>query len=208
MPKAAGTSVRLALERHFGAHLKLDYADRPMRWDRISEDAVDEAAVARSSNRGRDFGAIRCIHGHFLPSKYGEVPGAVFVTWLRDPVDRVVSHYHHVVRTMNRQQPGPLAQRIMQENWDVERFCLSDELRNIYTRLFLRDFPVERFAFVGIAERFEQQFQSFARTLGADLPMPPRANVATYSRGIAEDLRARIAAWHADDVELYRRWGR
>ena len=39
---------------------------------------------------------VACIHGHFLPVKYRIALArrpAHYVTWLRDPVERIASHY-------------------------------------------------------------------------------------------------------------------
>ena len=38
-----------------------------------------------------------CIHGHFLPLSYRHLARRAdvrFVTWLREPIDRLLSHYH------------------------------------------------------------------------------------------------------------------
>ncbi len=64
-----------------------------------------------------------------------------FITWMRHPVDRIVSHYFFWKNNYSPDCPL-LHKRVIDENWTLEEFCLSEELQNIYT-LFLWGFPLE-----------------------------------------------------------------
>lgn len=211
MPKTAGTSFAAALQARFGAGYQPDYADLPMqapRWRRQSD------ALLRSHDTCRALCAesVQCIHGHFLPAKY--VPLAQwrqvgFVTWLRDPVERVVSHYHFWRRDYDGSDAAqPLRNRMLAEDWSLERFALGPELRNVY-RQYLWQFDVSRFAFIGVTERYAQDLALFAErfldgqaVLQTALANPDRGG-EVY--GIPARLRERIEAHHAADMALYRR---
>jgi len=207
LPKTAGTSFGEALSSHFGASFVKDYEDRPFVTD--PEQRQQAALEARSKNADRDFGGVDCIHGHFLPVKYLGVAArshVQFVTWLRDPVHRVLSHYYFWRRTYNPETSPALHRRVVEENWSLERFCLSSELRNFYGQ-FLWQFPISRFDFIGISERYSEDLEYFGQQfLGRRLKLL-RLNVADdpgRADGTDDRLRNRIEEWNADDMALYR----
>lgn len=161
-----------------------------------------------------------CIHGHFLPLKYRWLRSAgplYFVTWLREPVARLLSHYYYWQRNYDPTRAGALHQRVVHEAWSLERFCLSADVRNLYSR-FLWGFPLQRFAFIGVVEHFGEDLQRLqamgllGRARLSEGIEPPRVNarpadcrphLATEA-AIEAPLRRRIEAFHARDVALYR----
>ncbi len=207
LPKTAGSSLRASLREHFGGRLLEDYADLPLnqpRWRRRRRALAEAVRPADPAQR-----AATCIHGHFLPLKYRfRLPRATFVTWMRDPVERLASHYYHWTKGDRPPEDlPPLRKRVVSEGWDLERFCLAPELRNIYAE-FLWGCGIRRFAFVGIVEAYEADFGYFCRRfLGASArPRTLNANPARPRGRYVEDpeLRARIEAFHARDLAIYR----
>lgn len=210
LPKTAGTSFRAALQAHYGDGLLEDYAMLPMQVPRGRREW--QSLCASNNARDQIAPSTRAIHGHFLPVKYRVAlrhRQTRYITWLRDPVDRLVSHYHYWRREYAGDDPRqPLRNRMIGERWSLERFCLGSELRNLY-RQYLWLFPVERFAFIGITEHYAQDLEWFARHLLRtsstevvhELANPD--NVAgMYGLDLA--LRQRIEAHHDLDVALYR----
>jgi len=210
LPKTAGTSFASSLEAAFGAGYRPDYADLPMqagRWHR-------RVHAVRSGLALRDGlpSAITCVHGHFLPLKYRLAltrRHARYITWLRDPVERVVSHYHFWRRDYDGRDPAqPLRNRMLREDWSLERFVLGPELRNVYSE-YLWGFPVSRFAFIGITERYATDLEWFAaRHLGGSAVAATA--LANPERGgepylLDPGLRRRIERHHHADMALYRR---
>lgn len=210
MAKTAGTSFAVALREHFGDTLVEDYGMLPFNRPRGRREW--EAIRAGFSRKQRLPARIQAVHGHFLPIKYaiaGWGRDTRFVTWLRDPVERLVSQYHHWMRTPHGATAAqPLRYRIVRENWSLERFCLGPEMRNIY-RQYLWGFAPRRFAFIGITERYESDLANFAnRFLGGNeaLATHARVNPERRAEGYAIDpgLRRRIERHHAADIALYR----
>jgi hypothetical protein len=210
LPKTAGSSLLATLETHFGERFVKDYDDRPLH-------ARSGQRHLGALNQGLRF-AVRglpaqadCIHGHFLPLKYrfARSPRPLyFVTWLRDPVQRIQSHYQYWQRVYDPRTAGTLHRRVVEERWSLERFAMSPELRNIYS-LFLWGFPLTRFDFIGITEHFAEDFRAFTdRFLGAEV-QPQLRNVGPggTERCYETDpgLAARISTYHARDVALYQR---
>ncbi|HKK23527.1 MAG TPA: hypothetical protein VJ947_07560 [Pseudohaliea sp.] len=214
LPKTAGTSFLALLETVYGDALLRDYRDRPINRTVATRRLRAVNGCLRHVLPPPRVRTARCIHGHFLPLKYALLPtrdGRRFVVWLRDPVERLASHYHYWHRSYNPLDAGRLHRRVVEERWSLERFCLGPELRDIYSA-FLWGFPLSRFDFVGITEHYDEDVAEFsARFLaGASPALEPRnVNAAQQPGGrdpYIEDpgFRAEVEAWHALDVALYR----
>lgn len=213
MPKTAGLSFRAALEEHFGSRFRHDYQDYPLA--QPAELRRQQARAWSEAARRDDFSEVDCVHGHFLPLKYlglAETQPCTFVTWLREPVARLMSHYHYWQRSYNPESglTSPLHRRVVEEKWSLEQFCLASELRNVYSE-FLWGFPAERLDFIGITEFFEEDLRYFSQQVLRNKLKPHTLN-RRVRRGGADIVcsltarsRARIEAYHAADVELYRR---
>lgn len=209
LPKTAGTSLRQALESHFGPALMLDYGDLPLNTPRPWR----EWRAWRDGRRLQRDGlppAVHCVHGHFLPLKYRRLePAPVFATWLRDPVERLISHYRYWMTATDPAGLPALHRRVVAQQWSLERFCLGPELRDLYHQ-FLWGFPVRRFAFVGIVERMEADVARFDRDYlsghgGLVLPQTNLGRADMQARHLEDGaLRRRIESWHRRDMALYR----
>ena len=207
LPKTAGTSFAATLERNFGTALLRDYADIPINTQQYERNKL--ALQSCLSNAENDFQDIKCIHGHFLPIKYlllSDRRHITFVTWLRSPVERVLSHYHFWQRSFNPENAPPLQRKMMEEKWSLERFCLGPEVRNLYFQ-FLYGFPLEYFSFIGITEFYDDDFAFFVSHFMDSYLEPERLNVgktvADYQ--ISESLRNEIEQHHSKDMNLYQR---
>ena len=95
LPKTAGTSFAEALQRVHGDGLRLDNADRPLAHARGERRL---SALRQACAMAGQVLPDACVHGHFLPLKYALARRTRFCVWLRDPVQRVVSRYHHYRR--------------------------------------------------------------------------------------------------------------
>lgn len=206
LPKTAGSSFLRALQSHFGPRLKRDYGDYPLH--ESSSERIQHAL-----ERGNEFATnrlddIACVHGHFLPIKYralDDVRHTRYVTWMREPVGRLISHYHHWIASYRPSTSAPLHRRVVEEKWTLEDFCTAEELRNVYAA-FLWNFPLERFAFVGVMEHFEEDLNAFAlRFLGSRLVQHREKMRGAAATPPTPALRQRIETFHEEDVLLYQR---
>lgn len=207
LPKTAGTSFGTSLEKHFGAAFMRDYDDRPINTPPYARNlSALQAAIA---NAERDFDNIRCIHGHFLPLKYlllATRRDIRFITWLRHPVERLLSHYYYWRRNYNPANAAALHRKVVEENWSIERFCLGPELRNIYGQ-FLWGFPIENFDFIGLTEYYTQDFAYFTQRYLNFEVNAEKVNVGdkqTSEYSIDSAFRNEIEAFHDRDMQLYR----
>ncbi len=209
MPKTAGLSFRAALEEHYGAGFAPDYADYPLASPLPQRHAAAlEFSLAAEPSAYRQVG---CIHGHFLPIKYlllADYMECRFVTWLREPLQRLVSHYYYWQRSYDpaADDTSSLHRRVVEEAWTLEQFCLAPELRNVYSQ-FLWAFPLRALDFVGITEYFAEDLRDFStQFLGINVE-PQFANAAEVPAGpeqLRPRLRQQVREFHAQDLALYQ----
>lgn len=202
VPKTGGVSFREALAGLAEGHLVQDYDDRPLA----------PPSLRRAARRWLRPVALpagtRVVHGHFVASKYWRrYPGARFVTWFRDPVERLTSHYHYWLREPDPR--NPTCRRLLEEKLDLLGFASLREMRDVHAR-FLGGVPVEAFAFVGLAEAFEEGMALFGRIFCPGRALPAgRRNANPERTGeryeLDREVRGAIAALNRADLALYER---
>ena len=162
IPKTAGTAFRSILSEHFGARLRLDYVDRPLapgfRWRRLKQRLTpDDAAIDPER-------VFDCVHGHFVADKYDIAERPLrCVAWLRDPVQRTISHYTYWKRVPDLRNPDCRA--LIERNLSIEEFAALPRMRNVMTRFFGRKEPQD-FFFIGTVETMAESLVRFNRLTG------------------------------------------
>jgi Galactose-3-O-sulfotransferase len=200
IPKTAGTTLKVILLEQYG---------RPgMVFVRASADKFKE--IADSTHDG-----VKVISGHMAFGVHERLQQAcTYVTLLRNPVDRVISHYYHVLR--GRQHP--LHEYVTSRAMSLEDYAssgISREIENGQTRLLAGEdhlgqglpqtgMPVPRcsgemleqakanlgrhFSAVGLVERFDEALILLKRRFGWTMPFYLRSNVG---QNLPNDIRER-----------------
>lgn len=203
IPKTAGTSLRLGLEQSLGTRLLLDYEDRPLA--RTPEDTArrERSAATVAADPARLLRDYDAVHGHFIASKYLPLGDAArFAVFLREPVARTLSQYRHWHRAPNA--PNPIARRIRDGEIGPGDLAELPEYRRIYAD-FLGGIDLDRFAFVGLAERYEDSLALFRSMFGIALPILHENPAAPDAHGVdlPADEIARVKAAQADNALMY-----
>ena len=162
IPKTAGTTFGTFLSDRYGRRLLKDYGDRPLSHPAGPRLARAVAAIPSAPARLDGFDAV---HGHFLPLKYVAVRGD-FVTWLRDPAQRILSRYHHYLRDVAAGRPlqdvaGLRPGLALAEFIEIPRF------QDSYAKYF-RGFPLRRVSCFGFSEDVAGGLARMQRRLGWD----------------------------------------
>lgn len=203
IPKTAGTSFGLLLKQHFGDRLLEDYQDRPLAHTALPRLAH---ALAAWPGNGRRLGGYEAVHGHFLGLKYLPVRGHV-VTWLRHPVQRVLSRYGHYLRDVDAGRPlQPVSG--LRPGLRLDEFARLPRFRDTCSK-YLRAVPDRRVAVYGFSEDMEASLARMRRVLGLPLGQAPQANTNPARPGGRYELDS---AQERDLLRLnaadYRLWNR
>lgn len=211
-PKAGGSSFKKLLEENFKNKLLSDYKDTPI--NKTVEVRELEALRFRKKLRVYKkyiykFKNYQCIHGHFLPFKYDyylDKNNSLFITWLRDPLERLASHYHYWYRSYDKKKSSFLHKKVVEEKWSFEKFAFSDEMKNFYSQ-FLWNFPMDYFDFIGIFEHLEEDMKYFcSKYLNKSSVSLPLVNINQNNKGsyLDEiDYIDELKKQHAEDYKLY-----
>jgi Sulfotransferase family len=203
IPKTAGTSFRMALQGRFGDAMLLAYRGQvrgkeaivPFEGKLLTQ--LDSRHRTRLADYCRDHD-VQCVHGHYtLPSLLDVFPDATCITFLREPVERLISAYNHMQVTM----PEAAART------SFEQFSSNPRTRNVYEQLGVLQ-CLEALTFVGITEQYERSL----RLLEHKLPYLgslsfQEANVSQQKRftkaDVSPEMRARLREVNDGDVEIY-----
>jgi hypothetical protein len=191
---------------------------------------VDSHRLSESIAEFRDLPAdrrraMRVLRGHVSFGIHEAIPGpSTYITLLRDPIERIISHYQYV-----RERPHRLSARVIDEEMTLEDYVrsgISVELNDWQTRVLAgaTESPFgatgremldqalanvdEHFSVVGLSERFEEAVVMLKRSFGWRRAYYTKLN-ATRERPSRSDvpdgaLRA-IQELNALDIELYER---
>lgn len=157
IPKTAGTSFRIAAQEYFGLeNTFFDYGHQVPDTSKEIENYFYKQKDAYALAIQLDKKKHAFLGGHFRVEKYMKIFDTLdVVTFLRDPVEQVLSHYQHFKRDLNYK--GDLLTFI-----NEPRFC------NLQSRM-LEHKPLELYGFVGITEKYDRSIELFNNYYGCDL---------------------------------------
>jgi hypothetical protein len=213
IPKTAGSTLETMLRDQYSSAetYKINYNGSRKQVRRLK----DALRLQR--------GTLRLVHGHMDFSWSAMMPADTrFFTLLRDPVDRVMSHYYHY-RQETATPLHPLAMHSSLLQW--VRDCGIDEMDNGQTRRIAGAMPLpcgavtsktleqakanlaSKFAVVGLTERFDESQILIHREFGWPLRRYPRRRVnakRAQRSEVGEDVLREIEKCNRFDLELYR----
>jgi hypothetical protein len=147
------------------------------------------------------------IQGHINANTYMDrYPWADFVVWLRDPVERVASHYEFWKR-LDVDFDDPLYREFHDKGFTLEEFAAQPRVRNTQTRTTGRR-PIDDFAFVGLTEQYDRSLELFGRMYDVDtgdivqLNFNPERRATGYE--MSDETRAVVASHNQRDIALYQ----
>jgi hypothetical protein len=204
IPKTAGGTLKSVLSELYGRGALHDGGNYLRDPERIGAQTF------------RLRGGQRITIGHVPYGLYREhLPGDTrYITLLREPVDRVISHYYRHLAGKPRTLPDALESGAPQLTNLMTRFlCGHADILGKLSDGALDDAKanLEGFAFVGFQERFDESLLLLLERLG--LPSVAYGASRHVNAGrpsideLADEERAVIASYNQLDVELYR-WAR
>lgn len=204
IPRTAGSSFRAYLRESPDINLVGDYGS-PIMVPAIIRNAYASFGRLKQWLKPLDT-SIDCLHGHFLPVKYKgyiDKPEVKFITWLREPADRIRSQYDYCFQSNKAVDKSPFQNKVARQSWSFEAFYTSRQMRNLYTK-FLWKFPIENMDFIGIVEHYEEDFHYICQHYFNDINPTFTYGNRTKSEEILDDERRQIEHLNQRDYALYR----
>lgn len=222
IPKTAGTTLRSIIEDNFPADqsyfLYIGNALHP---------GMEEFSALTEEEKRK----IKIFSGHFHFGFHQHLPQPCkYITVLREPVERTISLYHHLLQAENArhdQSVAEIQERMRRENLSLEGFVTSGitlDTDNAQTRILSGESPEfgqcgqatldkakqnlrEHIAVAGLTERFDESVMLIHKVLGWPVPLYVKKNVSGRKSkredappGTLEVIRR----FNALDMELYR----
>lgn len=143
IPKTAGTSFRKSAESYFGSdHVVYDYSPNSVETSDLLRSTVYENGDVFEFGEALRAQRKKFLSGHVPAVKYVHLFGASqTVTFLRDPIQRVMSEYYHFVRHNGYEG-------------DFPSFYRQPQFVNRLSKLLNR-MPLEAFGVLGLTEAYE-----------------------------------------------------
>ncbi|WP_160153830.1 sulfotransferase family 2 domain-containing protein [Microbulbifer sp. ALW1] len=192
IPKTGGTSFREALMMRVGAiNIVEDYRGHVDYRKSLVYEYIDQ----KNDFDGffKRFSELRnpWLVGHTDLERYSKLfDSEQIITFVRHPVERIISSYRHKVRTKRLE-------------CSFEEFCHTNECQNYQFRK-LSGRPLKDIGFVGVTERYQESIRYFNWMTGLDLPVFA-SNQAPKSADfdIPGDLYAELCQLNSLDFQIY-----
>lgn len=205
--KTAGTSFRDDLQKHLGNNVLCDYKSD---FNQINELFYGNEQI--QSPNADPVENIKIIHGHFIVSKWLRsypIESNSYITWVRHPLLRMMSHYKYIQSIFNEEQYGKYDwSKIVRDRWSFEDFCFYDRHRNFMTKM-LCGIPYTAFDFIGITENYDEDCLLFFNYFFPNINhvIPSRSNqskIKTSMDSLFElDFIKEFEKFHSLDYELF-----
>lgn len=216
IPKTAGVTVRHLIQRQY-TETEMYYGDH------LSPTEVADAFASLTANQKMQF---KMVWGHLIFGVHQHLPQkATYFTFLRDPVERTISHYYYI---LSRPHEFEIARYLRENNFSFHE-ALEQELildiQNVQTRMVAGlpyDFPpntykeehlemakknlTDHFAMVGLVERFDESLLLLKKVLSWDSIFYYQKNKTPqrpYQRQIPPETLALIKKENRLDLQLY-----
>lgn len=198
IPKTAGTTFYEYLKVNYENNIKLIYT-KPI--------------VKRCNNIDNEINKInlngfneKVIHGHFIYDEVEINKDDYCLTWLRDPVERVVSHYYYFKYKPTHDYIHPIEYKIKEENLSLLEFINIKCMQNLQSYYFGVT-NIEKFNFIGIVEKFDESLEFLESDLKIQFAQKRimKARVNSKKEEVSNELKALIQELNQEDYILYNK---
>lgn len=195
IPKTGGTSFSDVLERAYPGEVAFFYREK----NKLTHPKLKDHTRLRDPELLMELEAdgIKVLHGH-APGRWflKSIPDQRrFWTWVRDPVERVISAYYYLVQRGQRGRAG--SEKVKDRT--LEEYARDEKNQNIQHRV-LTGMDLSKMGFVGVTERFDDSLNMLGLSQHV-LPKPRNRNKTKAE--VDPELKKLIAELNAEDMALY-----
>lgn len=200
IPKTAGTSFFSTLEEVYGYQNVVRFDIKPhINKVLLNNELYTQPQLPKS---------YTVLHGHMpLDELYFTFPQAnqyPIITWLRHPVERVISNYYYLENRLQHfikdyTQHRAILDKMMRT---LEEFASAEINRNKITK-FIGQRDPEHFAFIGFVESYEKDLSLLSQHLQCKMQSFTHNQTERQFQQIPERIRRHIAALNEEDIAYY-----
>lgn len=191
IPKTGGTTFKTLMEETF--HKVNIQSSKPL-FSRCGGEILPEININKITDN--------VIHGHFTIEQFKINEQYFLLTWLRDPIDRVISHYFYW-KTKPDINMHPIEKMIKFEGLSLRDFSKIPCMKNVQTYFIGNN--VSLFHFIGITEEYEKSIKLLQSKLNINFNYNEqkikRRNVS--KGGVSDQDRQIIIENNLEDIKLY-----
>ncbi len=191
IPKTAGTSFRRAAADYYGKHTLLaNYGAKSSETSEyVKEHILEKKDKTLLGYPGNKFFSL--YHGHFHLNSVPHIfPAKNIASFLRQPVDQVISHFNHYRRWHSYEN-------------SLEAFIKTRGFSNLQTR-YLKSVPINLIGFIGVTENFDEGLSIYNHLYRSNLKAK-RENINDKKdiTVIDNTQRVMIEHYNKQDLALY-----
>ena len=191
-PKAAGTSLRKQLKSHFRSSF-LYYNNDPLTASGF--ETVDDLPKG-----------VKAVHGHFRAARYDAVSNAFRFTFLRDPVENLISIYFYWLTL--RPFGHPWHDKFVSEKPSILDFGKYGPFRCLMSETYFGNYDMSRLDFIGFYETRARDLPRLGELIGVNLNVEYHTNRTRNTEAQAalkldESKKDALRTLLAEDVRFY-----
>lgn len=161
MPKTGGSSLKNQIASLFDENeVYFDYEEDPA--NPISPIQLNPHHY---QNRTPPTKGSRFIYGHFSSSKYRNISDAFRMTFLRNPVDNIISIYNFWMIHKCEQWDNPLFKYVVNNNLSLLDFARLPLIKKLYSKVYFEEIDIKKFQFVGDFSDYNNEIQRLSKLL-------------------------------------------
>jgi Sulfotransferase family len=185
IPKCGGTTFKEILRKIYKDQLQYDY------------DGEKSITINKKTT---------VLHGHFALKKYVSIyPKAKYITWIRDPAERIISYYFY---WLNAPPHGNIYHdKFLERKMSLIEFADFEPIKREAMKGYLENFNWKYFDMVGIVEHYSRDLRLMSNSFGWKLgEKVEKKNIGCSKVNVSNKDREIIRKIHKDEVEMYEYW--